>query len=238
MMRLTFITAVLATPLLGACGAAPEPAWFPLNTGARWEYQVDSDIDGIARRETQSMHVLGNRPLNGRPVYTRRSETSNNIGIEYLLQVSDSAITRIAQRTDLQELPVADEVARTVLKLPLKIGATWQAPTVAYTVLRKAEHPRELKYGRTLQMTYTVETLDDEVEVPAGRFKQCARVAGRADLTVYADPVNGFRKVPLTTTEWYCKDVGLVKLVRVENLESSFFSGGKVEMVLTQFSIR
>ena len=76
------------------------------------------------------------------------------------------------------------------------------------------------------------------VEVPAGHFKQCARVAGRADLTVYADPVSGFRKIPLTTTEWYCKDVGLVKLVRIENLDSSFFSGGKVEMVLTQFSIR
>ena len=237
-MRFTFIAAFLAPPLLGACSAAPDPSWFPLNTGARWEYQVDSEIDGLAKRETQSVQVVGNRPLNGRPVYTRRSEMSNNIGIEYLLQVTDSAITRIAQRTDLQELPVRDEVARTVLKLPLEVGATWVAPTVAYTVLRKAEYPRELKYARTLQMTYTVEVLNDEVEVPAGRFKQCARVTGRADLTVYADPVSGFRKIPLTTTEWYCKDVGLVKLVRLENLQSSFFTGGKVEMALTQFSIR
>ncbi|MBC7416077.1 MAG: hypothetical protein H7327_14210 [Herminiimonas sp.] len=232
------IAALIVAPLLGACNASPEPSWFPLNTGARWEYQVDTDIDGTTRHDTQSVQVIGNRPLNGRTVYTRRAEMSDNVGIEYLLQVSDSAITRIAQRTDLQDLPVADETPRTVLKLPLRVGATWLAPTVAYTVLRKAEFPRELKYARTLQMTYTVEAMDEEVEVPAGRFKQCARIGGRADLTVYADPVNGFRKIPLTTTEWYCKDVGLVKLVRIENLESSFFSGGKIEMRLTDFKVR
>ncbi len=238
MMPRSIIAALLALPLFAGCGAAPEPAWFPLNTGARWEYQVDSEIDGVSKREVQSIHVIGHRPLNGRPVYTRRSERSDNVGIDYLLQVSDSAITRIAQRTDLQDLPVADAAARTVLKLPLRVGATWTAPTVAYTVLRKTEYPRELKYARTLQMTYTVEAMDDQVDVPAGHFTQCARVAGRADLTVYADPVNGFRKIPMTTTEWYCKNVGLVKLVRTETLESSFFSGGKVEMALTAFAIR
>ena len=223
---------------LAGCDTKPEPAWFPLNTGSYWTYQVSTDTDGVTRRDMQTISIAGVGAMKGRPVYTRRSELSGNIGVDYLLQVGPDAITRIAQRTDLQELPVADEKPRTVMTLPLRQGATWNTPTVAYAVLRKTEYPRELKYSRTLPMLYTVEAMDDKVEGPAGVFTQCARVVGRADLTIYADPVSGFRKTPITTTEWYCKDVGLVKLVRTETIDTSFFSGGKIEMVLTDYRIR
>ena len=224
--------------VLAGCSGKPEPAWFPLNTGSHWTYQVNTETDGVTRRDTQTISIAGSSEMKGRPVYTRRSELSGNIGVDYLLQVGPDAITRIAQRTDLQELPVADEKPRTVMTLPLRQGATWNTPTVAYAVLRKTEYPRELKYSRTLPMLYTVEAMDDKVEVPAGVFTQCARVVGRADLTIYADPVSGFRKTPITTTEWYCKDVGLVKLVRTETIDTRFFSGGKVEMVLTDYRVK
>ncbi len=228
-----------AATLCAACSrTSPEPAWFPLNAGASWNYQITTDTDGAVRRSTQSIRVTGQGIYNGAPVQTRRTETSGNIGVEYLLQASPREIVRIAQRTDLQDFPVADAVPRTVLKLPLTVGANWAAPTVAYAILRKNEFPREMKFVKPVTMTYTVESVDEAVEVPAGRFSACARVVGRADLTIYADPVSGFRKVPITTTEWYCKGVGLVKLVRLENIETSFFSGGSVEMVLTGYQVR
>lgn len=229
---------LIAAVLLTGCGAAPEPSWFPLNAGARWDYHVLTETDGASHNDTQTIRVSGVGRWQGQPVYTRRSEVGGNIGVEYLLQASPHAITRVAQRTDLQEAAVADDHPRTVLKLPLRTGATWVAPTVAYVVLRKAEFPRELKHIKPLQMVYTVETVDDSIEVPAGKFSHCARIAGRADLTIYADPVSGFRKIPIVSTEWYCKDVGLVKLVRVEQIETSFFAGGRVEMALTDYRIR
>jgi hypothetical protein len=224
--------------LLAGCGAKPEPSWFPLNAGARWDYQVTTDTDGITRTDSQTISVTGVGQFKGQPAYTRRSEAGSNIGVEYLLLASPQAITRVAQRTDLQDAPVADEHPRTVLKLPLQVGGTWITPTVAYAVLRKAEFPRELKYSKPLQMVYTVEAMDETVEVPAGQFKHCARISGRADLTIYADPVGGFKKIPIVSTEWYCRDVGLVKLLRVESIETSFFTGGRVEMVLTGYRIR
>ena len=238
MRRIQVLSTMAATVILGGCGNAPEPSWFPLNTGARWEYDVTTDTDGVVKRNTQTITVISNNQLKDQPVYTRRTQTSGNIGIEYLLQVSPTAITRIAQRTDLQELPVADASPRTVLQLPLQVGATWSTPTVAYAVMRRSEYPRELKYGKPLSMVYTVESVSETVEVPAGKFENCARVTGRADLTIYADPVSGFRKTPITTTEWYCKDVGLVKLERIETIDTSFFGGGRIDMALSSYSIR
>jgi hypothetical protein len=223
--------------LVAGCSPKPEPIWFPLNSGASWRYAVTTETDNLVRQSIQSIRVTGQSQLRGLPVYTRRSEASDNIGVEYLLQVRNDAIVRIAQRTDLQALPVADEKPRTVMQLPLTLGASWNTLTVAYAVLRRTEYPRELKYGRQLMMTYTVESMDEKVEVPAGVFEHCARVEGRADLTIYADPVSGFRKTPISTTEWYCKGVGLVKLLRTESIDTSFFIGGKVAMVLTDYSI-
>ena len=231
------LSAMTVAALAASCGRKPEPIWFPLNSGASWRYAVTTETDNLARQSIQSIRVTGHSQLRGQPVYTRRSEASDNIGVEYLLQVRDDAIVRIAQRTDLQALPVADEKPRTVMPLPLALGASWNTLTVSYAVLRRTEYPRELKYGRQLMMTYTVESMDEKVEVPAGVFEHCARVEGRADLTIYADPVSGFRKTPIRTTEWYCKGVGLVKLLRTESIDTSFFIGGKVAMVLTDYSI-
>ena len=75
-------------------------------------------------------------------------------------------------------------------------------------------------------MTYTIEALDDKVEVRAGRFERCVRVGGQAVLKLFADPVVGWRDLPLTTTEWYCHGPGLVKVLRKEPANSTFLVGG------------
>jgi hypothetical protein len=43
---------------------------------------------------------------------------------------------------------------------------------------------------------------------------------------VYADPVSGWRDMPLATTEWYCPGTGLVKLERSEPAQTAFLTGG------------
>jgi hypothetical protein len=233
-----------ALPVLAAlagCQARDERSehsYFPLQPGARWVYAVHTETDGAASRQRQTISVLDERVYGGKPLFIRRSETPGNIGIEYWLREQPDGIMRIAQRLDLQEQASLDETPRTVLKLPLTVGASWRAPTVAYTVMRKNDFPRELKYGRGMLMTYTVEALDETLTVPAGTFSRCARVAGHAEMTLFSDPVRGFSKVPLTTTEWYCRGVGLARLERVEKLATAFYSGGKVTMELLEYSPR
>ena len=231
-------TALLVCLALAGCGARESASYFPLQPGARWTYAVDTETDGATSRGRQTIWVLDERVYDGKPLFIRRSETPDNIGVEYWLRERPDGIVRIAQRLDLQEQASLDEAPRTVLKLPLKIGDSWRTPTVAYTVMRKNEYPREIKYGRPLLMTYTVEALDEKLTVAAGSFDHCARVAGHAEMTLFTDPVRGFNKVPLTTTEWYCRGVGLVKLERVEHLATTFYSGGRVTMELVEYQPR
>ena len=231
-MRATTLLTFLA---LSGCGARDSTSYFPLQPGARWTYAVETESDGATSRSQQTIRVLDERVYDGKPLFIRRSETPDNIGIEYWLRERPDGIVRIAQRLDLQEQASLDEAPRTVLKLPLKLGDSWRTPTVAYTVLRKNEYPREIKYGRPLLMTYTVEAVDEKLTVAAGSFDHCARVAGHAEMTLFTDPVRGFNKVPVTTTEWYCRGVGLVKLERLEKLATPFYSGGSVLMELVEY---
>ena len=74
------------------------------------------------------------------------------------------------------------------------------------------------------------------MDTRAGRFADCLRVAGRATMKLYADPVVGWRDLPLETTEWYCKGVGLVKLQRREPAGSTFLTGGTLTMELVSWN--
>jgi hypothetical protein len=224
--------------LLAGCRPGHDStSYFPLAPGARWTYSVQTYADGAASRQRQTISVLDERRFDGKPLFIRRSETPGNIGIEYWLRAQPDGIVRIAQRMDLEETAMLDPAPRTVLKLPLAIGADWRVPTVPYTIMRKNDYPREVKYGRGMLMAYTVEALEEKLTVPAGSFEHCARVVGRAELTLFTDPVRGFNKVPVSTTEWYCRGVGLVKLERVESLSTMFYSGGKVVMELVEYSM-
>jgi hypothetical protein len=123
-----------------------------------------------------------------------------------------------------------------VLKAPITVGTTWRASTVAYLLQRRQEFPREIRHSHpAVPMTYTIEAVGEKVETRAGRFEGCVRVKGLAVLRLFADPVVGWRDMPLTTLEWYCPGVGLVKLERKEPAESTFLSGGRLTMELVAF---
>jgi len=81
-------------------------------------------------------------------------------------------------------------------------------------------------------MTYTIEALGEKVQTRAGAFDNCLRVKGSAAVRVYADPVVGWRDMPLVTTEWYCDGVGLARLVREEPAQATFLTGGTLTMEL------
>ncbi len=80
-------------------------------------------------------------------------------------------------------------------------------------------------------MTCIIEARDDKVHTLAGAFDKCLRVKGAA-VRVHADPVLGWRDMPLATTEWYRDGVGLVRLVREEPAQATFLTGGTLTMEL------
>ena len=230
-------SAVLLTPLmlLAACGTSPgDDALFPLAEGKRWTYRVSTVIDEAesTQRETLVLDNRGSDTIDGAPSWRRRSDA----GIEYWLRSDATGIYRIASRNPLEREPQLDKPRRYVLQKPYAVGTEWEAPTTAYVLARKNEVPREVRYlHKAFPMHYRIEALAEKVKTPAGDFEGCLRVSGRAEIRLYVDAMFQWRDIPLTTIEWYCPGVGLVKLERKEASPTKFMVGGTVTMELTSW---
>jgi len=224
--------------LAGCGGPAPTASYFPLDAGHRWVYrQTVTWENDTSDRETLEHLTLGEESLpdeaGGGRGWHRRSVS----GVSYWLRSDDTGTYRVAMKTDLQAEPERDQPTRYVLKAPLVVGTTWQASTTAYLLKRGAEFPPEIRHqAKPVTMTYRIAAVGEKVKVLAGEFSDCIRVQGSAAMKLFADPVVGFRDMPLNTTEWYCKGVGLVKLERAEPTNNAtFLQGGTLVMELTEW---
>ena len=224
-----------STLLLAACRAGPgDDALFPLAEGRRWTYQVSTVVNeaDATARETLVLANRGADTIDGAPSWRRRSDS----GIEYWLRSDATGIYRIASRNPLEREPQLDAPRRYVLQKPYAVGTEWEAPTTAYVLARKNEVPREVRYvHKSFPMHYRIEALAEKVQTPAGKFEGCLRVAGRAEIRLYVEALLQWREIPLSTLEWYCPSVGLVRLERKEPSPSRFMVGGSVTMELTSW---
>ena len=228
------LLAVVAATLVTGCGKPPPGAsYFPLEGGLRWVYDVRTEWENqVVEHERLTLAAMGSETLDGARAWRRRSDS----GVEYWLRADETGVFRVASKSDLDEEPKPDAQRRYVLKEPLAAGTNWQASTTAYLLKRRQEFPREIRHTHpAVNMTYTIEAVGEKVETRVGRFDDCLRVKGTAQVRLFADPVVGWRDLPLTTTEWYCRGVGLVRLVRQEPAQSTFLSGGTLTMELIEW---
>jgi hypothetical protein len=221
----------IATALAGCGAAAPSTGFFPLESGHRWTYDVKTEWDNnVIEHEALVLSTHGNDSrIEGGAAFRRRSDS----GVDYWLRSDDSGVYRVASKSDLDAEPKLDAQRRYVLKTPLAAGNSWQATTTAYLLKRRNEFPREVKHTHpSIDMNYTIEALGEKLQTRAGAFDSCLRIKGKAAVRIYADPVVGWRDMPLITTEWYCDGVGLVRLVREEPAQATFLTGGTMTMEL------
>lgn len=231
----TGLLAMLVASVLAGCGQTlPQASLFPLEPGRRWVYDVKTEWENnTLEHEPRIITTEGEDKLPGGGTAWRRRSAD---GVDWWLRVDDGGVYRVATKSDLDEEPRADAQRRYVLKAPIAVGTAWQATTTAYLLRRRQEFPPEIRHSHpAVVMTYTIEALDDKVSVQAGAFERCVRVAGSAVLKLFADPVVGWRDLPLTTTEWYCHGPGLVKVVRQEPAHSPFLVGGTQTLELTSW---
>ncbi|VTU26843.1 hypothetical protein SRS16CHR_03941 [Variovorax sp. SRS16] len=225
--RAALCVACLAS-IAGCEQAGTSASLFPLDAGHRWTYRVITQAeDGTTERETLVMRTLGaesDPAIEGGSAWRRRSDS----GVDYWLRSDSTGIYRVASKSDLDPAPKPDKPLRFVLRAPFVRGTQWRAGTVPYLLMRRNEFPREVRYTHPdVPMNFQIEAEDDVVDVPAGHFDRCLRVKGTATLRLYADPVRGWRDMPLSTTEWYCAGVGLVRVERTEPAERlAYLTGG------------
>jgi hypothetical protein len=224
----------LSVCALAACqAAAPTDSYFPLDEGRRWHYDVRTEWENnTVEHEARIITTEGQARLESGVAWRRRSAD----GVDWYLRSDATGTYRVATKSDVTEVPTPDAQPRYVLKAPLVAGTSWQHSTTAYLLRRRADFPPEIRHTHpAVAMVYTIDAVGLVVQVPAGSFERCVRVVGKALLRLFADPVQGWRDVPLTTTEWYCPGPGLVKLTREEPIGSTFLTGGTLTMSLIEW---
>jgi hypothetical protein len=231
--------ALFATLALMACQSQqPEDtSLFPLQTGLRWTYEQTVSHAGKTERDELIVRNAGKVELAG----LQTTERINSLGNRYYIARDESGTFRVASRNELADEPQADEVTpvnarRFVLPAKLAIGTKWQVSTKPFLMTQIARWPYEMKYGKSIQMTFEVMGLDEVAKTPAGEFKGCAKLQGTHVMRLLADPTEGYTDHVLRQLEWYCPKVGLVRLERDEPIDGRFYKGGNYKLELLRFS--
>ena len=217
--------------LLTGCSEPPGASLFPLDQGRTWTYRLTSEWDNdTSEREVIVLRNEGrDSALDSGSAYRRRSDS----GIDYWLRADDTGVYRVASKMDVEDLPNLDPTPRYVLKAPIAVGTSWPASTTTYLLRRRADFPPEIRHSHpSVPMVYTIVALNQKIETPAGAFDNCVKVEGVAKLKLFSDAVKGWQEMPLTTLEWYCPGVGLVRVERSEPANSTFLLGGTMKMEL------
>jgi len=185
-------TGIVAALLLAVSLFTPGHAWgdelnesyFPLKAGLRWEYNVISD-QGATKKLLITNLVP--REVSGAKVTPRKWELGGSTFIE-LMKQDETGVYRYAEQKGEQAPPSLITPMECHLRFPIAEGSSWNMAA---------------KLGNsTVKVSMTIESLSDEVKVPAGTFKDCIKIkqVGENDA---GTSVMGY--------EWYAPKVGVVK---------------------------
>jgi len=159
-------------------------SYFPLKEGSRWEYNVISD-----RSANQKLLItnLAPREVKGAKVTPRKWDLGGSTVIEFMKQ-DETGVYRYAEQKGEKAPPELIKPLECHLKFPVAEGSSWTMPT---------------KVGdSTVNVNLSIESLSDEVKVPAGTFKECAKIKQTGENDA-GTSVMGY--------EWYAPKVGVVK---------------------------
>jgi hypothetical protein len=172
----------LFTPGHGRCDELSE-SYFPLKAGMRWEYTITS-----TQGQTQKLRIsnLALREVNGVKVTPRKWELGASTFFE-LMKQDGTGIYRYAEQVSETAPPNLVTPMECHLKFPIAPGESWDMVT---------------KVGNNpLTVNLTIESVSDEVKVPAGTFKDCLKIKQVGENKA-GTAVMGY--------EWYAPKVGIV----------------------------
>ena len=205
-----------------------DESYFPLRPGWRWEYALHITTADGASRARYFLTNLQPFRIGGTVTMPRRTPA----GETYFYVEDAGGVQRVAELMAGQALKTY-AAPQTVLQYPLAAGRHWRANTRT-AVLQVISHTEGKLYRveTPLTLNYVVDSTDDTVTVPAGRFVHCLRVRAQGKTVADLRRHLGVIEVRVTSTQWYAPGVGLVKAKRKEVAPFSTLPAGEYDMEL------
>ena len=215
------------------CSDSSDHEYFPLAPGFNWEYALHSKTMLF---ESHAKYIVDNigPAMRGNARALAQKVQGGNI---YYYRIEPDGVHRTGIRR--AEGSTLKDSERDLLVLPSapKVGASWSQATVTGVLQTEVDPFRRIYNLRaTVPMTYTVESVEETVSVPAGRFTRCLKVHGTGNVHVRPDKTLGPLLVHVENTDWYASGIGLVKTVRHESTDSKWLADGRYTLELVRFT--
>ena len=202
--------------LLSACARRPLD-YYPLEEGYTWTYQDAGSekfrtVENFAPRKMDDQRVVPQKITSGESVSFLFAGRDRDGIYEYAFQDAGDAE------------PSPREEREWILKGPLKKDAAWEGETSLTLLMENIPY----------RISYTVESLEETVTVPAGTFENCLKVRGRA-VVKRERGVLGTLKVEVVHDRWFAPGTGLVKSLRKESGDHVLSTSREKLLQLTAF---
>jgi hypothetical protein len=229
----TWKVLLLFLALLFAGCSKEDISYFPLSDGYKWRYDVALETRDGRQRQMYILNNLGKSELNGMPVYLRESldgtilyYTRSEEGIYYLGNINDK--TPMPEFHSDKQLVIPDKIF---------LNKEWEQSTVT-RLLKKTGPPQKTVFEifAKVELETKIESLNDIVTVPAGRFENCMKITMSGSSFKDAGNYVGMTLVSVEQTNWYAPDVGLIKMERIETTESNALDKGTLLIELAEFA--
>lgn len=206
--------------------------YFPLDAGRQWEYQLSMTVldetersrfrvrnVAIVHHDDRTVTVV-EQPGNARGYYTQTAE----------------GVVRIGTARGVDGRVRTDDARHFILRAPLQPGTSWTLTsrlTLIESIFYQAgERIRDREVPVTL--TYTIDSLEEQVTVPAGTFSHCVKVSAAGSAVTRVNQGANFGHIDVYHTDWYAPGVGLVKSERKEVSDSPYLKPGEYRQELLQ----
>ena len=194
--------AVLLALLLGTTACTDnETSYFPLDKGRRWQYEIETNtVEGTRKQKdvVQSMGRVNNGVAN---LYRFRSAS----GQESMVLSTGEEVGLVNQIEPQMNLHTI------FLKHPVEAEASWESVITTSTIAtfdRKAGN-----FIEDVPVTARVESIDETVIVPAGRFHHCLKITATGEKLIPKGTYAYQEKMDLkiVNTRWYAPGIGLIR---------------------------
>jgi len=208
-------------------------SYFPLDAGRSWEYEQFITILNKTAQQKQIYRNLSTGRWQGQTVAVQELPT----GVRRYYADTAEGIVRLVDLTDSEAAQIDAHGGQFVIRQPIQPGTTWQLTSRLALIESRTFEPADRIIPRRTEvmLNYVIESLDDEVTVPAGRFAHCLRVHATGSAVVEVNRGYDDAAVNVEHTDWYARGVGLIKSSRREYSDSDFLMAGEYKLELQHF---
>ena len=209
-----------------------ERSYFPLSDGYKWSYNVLLVTRDGLKKQKYILNNIGQGEFNGVPAYLRKSLD----GTILFYSISDEGIYYLGNSDSRSIKPEFNDDKQLVFPKIRSVNTEWQQSTIT-KLLKKTGPPQKtvFKIIARVPLEAKIESLDETVTVPAGRFENCMKITLRGSTFKDAGNYVGLTRVNVEQTNWYAAGVGLVKMERIEKTMSNALDKGTLSIELAEY---